>query len=132
MQDLLSLLVCSNEKTGLQVGIWYKIIFWHELCVRRCLILHVFFVVDKRHISGNFHVQFSSQQMVWQQFEKIENQNRTWTISQGLIPLLELPQETVSRTYMNCSNAYCVFSFWLSATNSKCNVEMCMGNVVML
>ena len=27
MQDVLSLLVCSNERTGLQVGIRYKIMY---------------------------------------------------------------------------------------------------------
>lgn len=63
MQDLLSLLVCSNEKTGLQVGIWYKIIFWHELCVRRCLILHVFLWLT-RGISVEIFM-FSSQVNKW-------------------------------------------------------------------
>ena len=34
MQDLLSLLVCSNEKTGLQVGIGYKIILHVYVAVK--------------------------------------------------------------------------------------------------
>ena len=56
MQDLLSLLVCSNEKTGLQVGIRYEQGMCMN-CMRAAVLVHFFFVVGERHVRANFHAK---------------------------------------------------------------------------
>lgn len=131
MQDLLSLLVCSNEKTGLQVGIWYKIIFWHELCETLSNSACLFCGWQEAYqwkFSCLVLKSTNGGATIWKKLklkQNLNNQPRFNTTARAA-------SRTVSKTYMNCSNAYCIFSFWLSATNSKCNFEMCMGNVVML